>query len=288
MDWFSEYVTPGHALTLRVVETLFVGRSPFQEVAVLKTADFGHMLVLDGLVQTTERDEHIYHEMIAHVPLVAHAGPSRVLVVGGGDGGTVREVLRHPCVTHVDLCEIDAVVIEQSRLHLPTIACGLDDPRVHVHVADALEFVKQAKGQYDVVIVDSSDPVGPGEGLFSAAFYGDVRAALRPGGVVAVQTESPFAMQAQMERAYRYLFQVFAEVHPYLGVVPSYPGAQWSWALCRDAGGVGPTRFGVLPALEEQTRYYNEAVHRAAFALPSDLRRQLAALRQASAVGGAA
>lgn len=281
-DWFSEHVTPGHALTLKVVETLYHGRSPHQDIAVLRTEDFGNILVLDGLVQTTERDEYIYHELIAHVPLMAHANPKRVLVVGGGDGGTVREVLRHPGVERVDLCEIDAEVIRQSRLHLPGLASALNDPRVRVHVADAIAFVREAEARYDVIIIDSSDPVGPGEGLFTTAFYRDVRAALRPGGVVAVQTESPFAMPEELARAYGHLFRVFPQVHAYTGTVPTYPGSMWSWALCRESGGPLPARPAAFPKLEADTRYYNEDIHHAAFALPTELRHRLSALRTAA------
>lgn len=279
--WFSEATSEGHKISLRVKETLYQGKSEFQEIAVLDTEDFGHVLVLDGLFQTTERDEYVYHELIAHVPLMAHPAPVRVLVVGGGDGGTVREVLRHPMVEAVTLCEIDGEVIAQSRKWLPGLACGLDDPRVTVKVADAIAYVKEQPAAYDVVIVDSSDPVGPGEGLFSAAFYSDVKRALKPGGVVCVQTESPFAMEDQLSRAYRYLYAVFPRVETFVGTIPTYPGHLWSWAFCSE--GPGPfdrLREGDMAAVEAQTRYYNGDIHRGAFALPNYVKRMLAGLRE--------
>jgi spermidine synthase len=279
--WFSEHAAPGHKLSLRVKRALYQGKSEFQEIAVLETEEFGNVLVLDGLFQTTERDEYVYHELIAHVPMMAHPAPKRVLIVGGGDGGTLREVLRHPGVEHADMCEIDGEVIAQSKRFLPTIACKLDDPRATVHVADAIEFVKDKTAQYDVVIVDSSDPVGPGEGLFTTEFYTDVKRALKPGGVVCVQTESPFAMEEQMGRAYRHLFRVFPRVEAFIGTVPTYPGALWSWAFCSDGPGAQErVREADFEALEAQCTYYNRDIHRGAFALPTYVQRRLKALRE--------
>lgn len=276
--WFTEPASPGQTLSLKVRRVLHQSRSPFQEIALLETEDFGNALILDGLVQTTERDEYIYHEALAHVPMACHPAPRRVLVVGGGDGGTVREVLRHP-VESVDLCEIDGEVIAQARLHLPGIAAGLGDPRVRIFVRDAIEFIAQARARYDVILVDCSDPVGPGEGLYTAEFYRSVQAALRPGGIVAVQTESPFAMPEAMERVYRALYAVFERIDPYVGTVPTYPGALWSWALCRDTDAPPSiARPSDLPALEAVTRYYNAEIHAAGFALPNELRRTLARL----------
>ncbi len=278
--WFTE--TTGDAgLTLKVKETLFRGQSEFQEVAILDTYDYGRMLTLDGLVMTTERDEYVYHEMIAHVPMNAHPAPRRVLVVGGGDGGTVREVLRHPEVQQVDLCEIDAMVIEQSRIWLPSIAGALDDPRVTIHVRDAIAFVAEKTQAYDVILIDSTDPIGPGEGLFTEAFYRDCLRALATDGILAAQTESPFAMPAEFTRAYSKLFKVFPSVSCYYGAIPTYPGNFWTWSFCsKQHDPFTQLETKDLSALEETCRYYNRELHRGAFALPSFARRMLDAIRQ--------
>ena len=278
--WYTE--KHGKAgLTLQVKETLFRGQSEFQDVAVLDTYDYGRMLTLDGLVMTTERDEFVYHEMIAHVPMTAHPAPKRVLVVGGGDGGTVREVLRHPGVTHVDLCEIDGMVIEQSRKWLPSIAGALDDPRVTIHVRDAVAFVAEMSDAYDVILIDSTDPIGPGEGLFTEAFYRDCLRALTAEGILAAQTESPFSMPAEFARAYSKLFKVFPIVSCYYGVIPTYPGHLWTWSFCSKAHGpFAQLSTKDLSALEETSRYYNRELHRGAFAVPSYVRRMLDEIKQ--------
>ncbi len=283
--WFSENTTDGHKISLRVKESLFVGKSPYQDVAILDTEDFGRILVLDGLFQTTERDEFIYHELIAHVPLMAHPDPKRVLVVGGGDGGTVREVLRHPSVEHVTLCEIDGMVVEQSKKWLPTIASKLDDPRVTVRIEDAIAYVATQEAAYDAILIDSSDPVGPGEGLFTREFYGNARRALKPGGVLCVQTESPIAMVDSMTRAYKALYAVFPRVEAFLGTIPTYPGHLWSWAFCTE--GFGPedrVREGDFAALAAETKYYNRSVHRGAFAVPNFVQKILDASRELARV----
>lgn len=278
--WLNDYTSPTQKLSIQVKETLYRGKSPFQEILVVDTYDYGRALVLDDAIQTTERDEFVYHEMIAHVPLMAHPHPKRVLVVGGGDGGTVREVLRHPHVERVDLCEIDAEVVTQSRKWLPSIAGKLGDPRVTIHIEDATRFIQGCAGTYDVIIIDSSDPVGPGEGLFTAEFYRHARAALKPGGVLAAQTESPVALEAAMTRAYRHLYAVFPRVDAYIATIPTYSGNLWTWAYCSE----GPDarahlREADFAALEPQLRYYNRAIHEAAFALPTFVRQLLEACR---------
>ncbi len=175
---------------------LFSGKSPFQRVDIVETAGHGRMLLNDGLVMVSERDEHVYHEMIAHVPLFVHSRPQRVLVIGGGDGGTVREVLRHPSVEHVRLVEIDQMVVDACREHLPATAACLSDPRVQVTIADGVRFVAETDERYDVVLVDSTDPIGPAAPLFGREFYGNVRDVLTERGIVVSQAENPFYEQA--------------------------------------------------------------------------------------------
>lgn len=278
--WFSDFTSPTQKLSLKIKETLFRGRSDHQEILVVDTYDFGRVLVLDDAIQTTERDEWFYHEMIAHVPLMAHPAPRRVLVVGGGDGGTVREVLRHPGVEQVTMVEIDAMVVEQARRWLPGIAGRLDDPRVDLRIEDAVAFMPTCEAAYDVILIDSSDPVGPGEGLFSETFYRDARKALKPGGLLVAQTESPVALEGPMRRAYRNMYAVFPRVETYLGLVPTYSGQLWSFSFCSE--GLGPdeaVREADFAALEPQLKYYNRDVHRAAFLLPTFVKQLLAGAR---------
>lgn len=278
--WFTEY-TGKFAISLEVRETLFRGKSEFQDVAVLDTTDFGRVLVLDGVIMTTERDEFVYHEMIAHVPMVAHPHPRRVLVVGGGDGGAVREVLRHPSVTHVDLCEIDGMVIEQSKKWLPGIAGMLDDPRVTVHLRDAVAFVAEQTDAYDVILIDSTDPFGPGEGLFTESFYRDCLRALTADGILSAQSESPFSMQPEFTRAYSKLFKVFPHVSCYYGAIPTYPGNIWTWSFCsKTQDPFAQLERKDLSELEAACRYYNRDLHRGAFALPTFAKQMLETIRQ--------
>lgn len=272
--WFhereSEHLHVGH----RVTQVLFQGRSEYQEIMVIDTVEFGRMLVLDGIAQLSLRDEFVYHEMLAHVPLFTHPNPRRVLVIGGGDGGTVREVLRHPEVEQVDLVEIDGQVIEACREFLPELAHSLDDPRVHVHVADGLKFVKQHTASFDVILVDSTDPLGPSEGLFTVDFYADTARALRTDGVLAVQSESPFFMPELVYDVYQAIGSCFPEVRLYMATVPIYSLAPFSFTLANKRP-QGENSFRQVPD-EMHTEYYSSEIHQACFCLPPYVRRLLA------------
>ena len=223
-----------YGIAIEREETLFKDKSEFQEVEIFKSKGLGNVLTLDGLMMTTEKDEFFYHEMISHIPLVAHKNPENILVIGGGDGGTVREVLKHKSVKSIEMCEIDGMVIEASKKFLPTISCGLNDPKVKIFVEDAIEYIKNKKNCYDVVLIDSTDPMGPGEGLFTEEFYTNVKNSLREGGIVVPQSESPFANVVEMGKMYKLLKKVFKNVAPYCGPIPTYPGGYWSWAFCSD------------------------------------------------------
>jgi spermidine synthase len=269
--WVSELQPLDVRLSLKLAKTLYSARSPFQQVDVVETTGYGRMLLLDGLVMTTEHDEFVYHEMIAHIPMLAHPNPQRVLVIGGGDGGTVREVLKHPSVQQVVLCEIDGLVIDACKQYLPTIAGQLDDPRVVLNVADGVAYMAEQTEAFDVILIDSTDPMGPGEGLFTEPFYTHVKTALRPGGVVAAQTESPWANQPEMQKVYKVLHAVFPRVDCYIGHIPTYPGALWSWAVAQKTGLSPLAQLDMqrVAELEKTTRYYNQDIHSAAFALPN-------------------
>jgi len=274
--WFKEVENKDLHIGFRVSRVLHRERSKYQDIAILDTPVFGRMLVLDGVVQTTVADEFFYHEMIAHVPLFAHPNPRRVLVIGGGDGGTVREVLKHDTVEHVDLVEIDERVIELCRQYLPELSHALDDPRVTIHVADGIEYVKTVRDQYDVVIVDSSDPLGPAVGLFREEFYRDVAAALRDGGLMVAQTESPWLTPQVVRDVVHAVSRGFnAPAYLFLTTVPIYSLGAWSFTVGTKGTDPRRPRLGPdeLPPFE--TKYYTPEVHAAAFALPRFVRRLL-------------
>jgi len=268
--WFSEIcpMWEGVALSLQVDEVLFSEKSEFQQIDLYQTRSHGRMLVLDGIIQLTERDEFAYQEMMAHLPLFAHPDPKDVLVIGGGDGGVLREVGRHDQVAHIDFCEIDELVIKVCKEYLPGLACGFDDQRVQVHIQDGDAFLQKKKACYDVIIVDSSDPIGPGEALFEKPFYKNLKQALKPGGLVATQGESFFLHQDCVENLIQITKSLFP-VQAYANIlVPTYPGGHIGVCM----GSLGPML--VKPArqitadIQNQLKYYTPQVHGAAFVLP--------------------
>lgn len=267
--WLREKENDDLHIGIRVGRVLHQERSKFQDIAIVDTPALGRMLVLDGVVQTTVNDEFAYHEMIAHVPLMSHPDPRRVLIIGGGDGGTVREVVKHSSVERVDLVEIDQRVIELCREYLPELSSGFDDPRVNVMVADGIEHVKQAQGQYDVVIIDSSDPVGPAVGLFTEEFYRNVNRALADGGLMVAQTESPFLQPQLVKAVTAAVGQAFPpRSYSYLAVVPIYSLAEWSFTVGTKGPDPRSPRLAPDAELPFRTRYYTPELHRAAFVLP--------------------
>lgn len=271
--WLSEIYDEGTRLQLRIEKTLFRERSEYQDVLVAESTSWGRVMFLDGLLMLTEKDEFVYHEMLAHVPLSSHPEPSRVLVVGGGDGGTVREVLKHD-PEHVDLVEIDRMVVDSAREYLPFVASALDDDRVEVHFEDGARWVQEHAGQYDVVLVDSTDPIGPGKVLFSEPFYRACRAALRPGGVFANQAEGPVLNAEVMRGVYRELRKAWPHVAGYLANCPTYPMGTWTLGYASaDVPVAEAVKRGVGAPRPLETRYYNPELHRAAFVLPTYIQR---------------
>ncbi len=269
--WFSEIcpMWPGRALSIEIESLLFEKQSKFQKIEVYETKNCGRMLVLDGIIQLAEVDEFAYQEMMAHIPLCAHPAPENLLVVGGGDGGILREAVRHQSLRKIDICEIDADVIEVSEKYLPFTACGYKDPRVAVHIADGNEFVKDAGSNYDVIIVDSSDPIGPGEILFRKEFYAAMKNALRPGGVIATQAEAVFLHRDIVQS----LMKIADSLFPSCGyaniIVPTYPGGHIG-ACVASLGPVVTRPARKLPdEVQEQLLYYNPRIHEASFVLPN-------------------
>ncbi len=264
--WFTEHQTADVTLGLRVGDILWQEDTPYQHLMVADTPAYGRLLTLDGAVQTTDRDEFFYHEMIAHVPLTIHPHPRRVAVVGGGDGGVIREVLRHPEVEIAHLVEIDERVVAVARQFFPKLSVDLDSPRAHVHLVDGIEWMREQADQeqkLDVVIVDSTDPVGPATELFGEAFYRSVYDALAPDGILVAQTESPMLQPHLIRQTHTAMRAVFPHVHLYLAPVPTYPSGWWSFSL----GSKGP-RPEDARAVSLPTRYWTSAIQRAAFVLP--------------------
>jgi spermidine synthase len=230
-EWYIETEKDQLQKGFLIHEHLFVGESPFQKVEVFRTETYGNMLTLDGCVMLTDKDEFVYHEMIAHVPVCFHKNPETVVVIGGGDGGTVRELLKHDCVKKIILCEIDQMVIDVSEKYFPKVAGCLRDPRVEVLVDDGIAYIKNLTDFADVIIVDSTDPVGPGEGLFTGEFYRGVAKALKKGGLVVAQSESPWDESGIPKRIYENMKGGFAHVKPYAAPIPTYPRGYWSWSV---------------------------------------------------------
>lgn len=270
-DWISEDQAPGVRLALHVQERLVSTRTEYQDLEIVRTAAFGKTLLLDRRIMVTEQDEPFYHEMLVHPAMLAHPCPERIAVVGGGDGGALREVLRHPTVRRVTLVEIDREVVALSREHLREVHRGAwDDTRVQVVISPAEEALPRVRQAFDVLIVDSTDPVGPGEALFRRGFLAACRAALRSGGWAAFQGGSPFYHPDVLRGLVGDLRGLFQRVTPYVGFVPSYPSGLWAYVLATDEGeGVGE---GVLQARFRErglrTRYYIPRLGLAAMALP--------------------
>lgn len=229
--WLTEEHTEGYSVNWKVKETIFTEQTEFQHLAVVDTYELGKALILDGIVQTTEFDEFIYHEMIAHPAMLSHPKPECVLVIGGGDGGAVREIIKHPSIKHVDLVEIDDKVISACRKYFPNISCALSDSRVDVIVADGTQYIRNKIDYYDVIVIDSSDPVGPSTELFGLDFYSNVFKALKKDGLMVAQSESPVFYRATTKRVRKYIANTFPIFTTYLAPIPTYTGGFWSFTM---------------------------------------------------------
>ncbi|WP_257347516.1 polyamine aminopropyltransferase [Pseudalkalibacillus decolorationis] len=268
--WYTEKQTEKFGITAKVKQTLHTEQTDFQRLDMIETEEFGNMLVLDGMVMTTEKDEFVYHEMVAHVPLFTHPNPKHVLVVGGGDGGVIREVLKHPSVEKAVLVEIDGKVIEYSKKYLPSIAGALDDPRVEVKVDDGFMHIAKSEDAYDVIMVDSTEPVGPAVKLFEKGFYEGISKALKEDGVFVAQTDNPWFKADLISKVYRDVKEIFPITRLYTANIPTYPSGLWTFTIASkkyDPLTVKEDRFH-----EIDTKYYTEELHTASFALPKFVR----------------
>lgn len=268
--WIKEIHQGMVGLSFKVEKTLFSDQSQFQQVDVVKTHGHGCMLLNDGLIMLSERDEFVYHEMIAHVPLFVHPSPRHVLVIGGGDGGTVREVLKHPEISRVVMVEIDDMVVRACRTYLPTLSAAMDDPRLELLIEDGVKYVARTKERFDIVIIDSTDPIGPAAPLINKSFYEKVAGLLKPDGILISQAESPWYDHEIQRAMLMNQRPFFKKLHIYLFSTLTYPGGLWSFAygsknLCpiRNFEPTRVERSGIL------TRYYNPGMHRSAFMLPN-------------------
>ncbi|WP_324715597.1 polyamine aminopropyltransferase [Carboxydochorda subterranea] len=271
--WLVEREDAATRVQFRVRRVLHRERSPYQTISVVELESMGRALVLDDAIQVTERDAFVYHEMLVHVPACAHPRPRRVLVVGGGDGGTLLELARHPEVERIDLVEIDRRVVEVSRRFLPWAEAAFSDPRLTLHYADGARFLERPPSRFDLILVDAPDPVGPGEALFGDAFYEAALRALQPGGMLVTQSGSIWFQSPLLAAINRRLARWFGRVHTYLASVPTYSIGPWSFTV--GSSGPDPRAVDAARARRLATRYYTAEVHRAAFVLPRFVQQQL-------------
>lgn len=270
--WFTERHTNGVNFSIKVDRQLFSGQSEFQRVDIFDSKEFGRFLALDGYMMLTERDEFIYHEMIVHVPMAVHPSVKKVLVIGAGDGGVIRELCRYETIEKIDMVEIDELVVEVSKKYLPTTACCFDDPRLNIYYQDGLKFVRTKEDEYDLIIVDSTDPFGPGEGLFTKEFYGNCYKALNDTGIMVNQHESPFYPDdaIAMQRAHKRIVESFPISRVYQAHIPTYPSGHWLFGFAsKKYHPIKDFQKTKWNARGMKSKYYNTGIHVGAFALPN-------------------
>jgi len=275
--WFTENHSEFARMSIKVSKHLYGAQSEFQRIDVFESPEFGRFLTLDGLMMMTEKDEFVYHEMMVHVPMAVNPAIQKVLIVGAGDGGVVREAAKYAGITKMDMVEIDREVVDVCREYLPQTAAALDDPRLDIYYQDGLRFIRKAKNEYDLILGDSTDADGPGEGLFTREFYGNCHTALRENGILVNQLGSPYYATdaAAMLRAYDKLKHVFDIHAAYQAHIPTYPSGHWLFGY--GAKTLNPTDVSedVWDKLGIAAKYYNTDLHRGAFALPTYVRDML-------------
>ncbi|WAW14979.1 polyamine aminopropyltransferase [Peptostreptococcus equinus] len=269
--WYSEMHTEDVKFSIRIKEQLLADKSQFQQIDVFESNEFGRFFTLDGLIMVTEKDEFIYHDMIVHVPMATNPNIKNVLVIGAGDGGTVRELSRYKSIEKIDVVEIDKLVVDVCLEYFPNTSVGFKDPRVELFYEDGLKFVRNKGSKYDLIIVDSTDPFGPGEGLFTKEFYGNCYKALTEDGILVNQHESPYysSYAKSMQRAHKRINEFFPIARVYQAHIPTYPSGHWLFGFASKK--YDPLEFDSKKwnELGLKTRYYNTNLHTACFALPN-------------------
>jgi len=278
--WFREIsgMWPGQAMTLKVNQVLHHEKSKYQDVLIFESSDYGTVLVLDNVIQCTERDEFAYQEMITHLAMNSHPNPEKVLVIGGGDGGVLREVVKHSTVKSAILCDIDEAVIRLSKKYLPGMSLGFQHPNVSVHVGDGFKFLEEYKNEFDVIITDSSDPEGPAESLFQKPYFELLYGALKEGGVITTQAENQWLHLSLITNLKTSCKEVFPNVEYAYTTIPTYPSGQIGFMVCckdKDRDLKKPLRSWSEAEEENLCRYYNKAIHEASYVLPTFARKAL-------------
>ncbi|CAH2215445.1 polyamine aminopropyltransferase [Tepidibacter aestuarii] len=276
--WYTEDQTDNVKFSMKVKKHLFSETSEFQQVDVFDTQEFGKLLTIDGLVMVTEKDEFIYHDMITHVAMATNLDIKNVLVIGAGDGGTVRELTRYESIEKIDMVEIDELVVRASKEYLPITASKLDDPRVNLYFEDGIKFVEGKENTYDLIIVDSTDPIGPGEGLFTTEFYTNCYNALTEKGILINQNESPYYSDnaREMSRAHKKIKNIFPIAKAYQYHMPTYPSGHWLFGFAsKQLDPIKDLDKEKWNSLGIKTKYYNTDIHVGAFALPTYVKEML-------------
>jgi len=272
MDWFTEKWAPDVHFSIQITENLHHEKTPYQNIAFYNSKTFGKFFTLDGIMMANEKDEFIYHEMIVHTPLSVNPSIKKVLVIGGGDGGSVRELVKYKSIDLIDMVEIDERVVRVCQEHFKITSSGLTDPRVKLYFEDGLAFVKESKKTYDLIIVDSTDPIGPGEGLFTLEFYQNCFRILSEEGILINQHESPYfdKESKEMKRAHDKLKALFPIAKVYQAFIPTYPSGHWLFGFAsKRLDPVKDFSHSHISALGLTTKYYNSDLHSASFALPN-------------------
>lgn len=271
--WVEETLHDDLHIKLKIDRVLFDSKTEHQHLVIFENETFGRAMALDGVMQTTEKDEFIYHEMLTHLPIYAHGQVRKVLIIGGGDGGMLEEALKHPSVEKVTMVEIDRSVVDLCTTHLPSISNGaFGDPRTDLVIADGRDFVANCEDRYDLVIIDSTDPIGPGAVLFTETFYRDCRSCLTDGGILVTQNGVPFMQGDELTSSVSFFRGLFKDATCYLATIPTYVGGPMAFGWATDNLDLRQTGLAELKTRFEsepvETRYYTPEVHQGAFALP--------------------
>lgn len=270
--WYTENHTENVKFSLKIKQHLFTGKSEFQQLDILDTYEYGKLMTLDGLVMVTEKDEFVYHDMIVHTAMAVNPQIKKVLVIGGGDGGTVRELMKYSSVEHVDMVEIDKLVVDAAKEFFPTVSCELNNPKVDVLYEDGIKFVQNKNSIYDLILIDSTDPIGPGEGLFTTEFYQNCYNALTADGILINQNETPiyekfFEVGISSNRKLKKMFPI---VNIYQANIPTYPGGYWLFNFAsKRLHPVNDIKEDQWKAFKIHTKYYNLELHKGCFSLPN-------------------